>query len=1189
MFLERLETIGFKSFAERVTIEFVPGITTIVGPNGSGKSNIIDAIRWVLGEQSARSLRGQRMEDIIFQGSETRNPLNFAEVSLVLNNENGQLPIEYQEVKVTRRVYRSGESEFLINKQACRLKDIVDLFTDTGLGRESFSIIGQGKIDDILSSKADERRAVFEEAAGVMRYKRRKEQAAYKLAETEDNLDRVEDIIHEISQQIEPLRKQAALAKKYKALHARLTDKEIALLITEIDELYDEWNRLLKKIETDKMQHIEQQTKLQQFEARIVKKREQSEQLETKINSLQTRLLNITEQLEQTEGKRNVLIEQQKHREENKNNLLIEQENLQTELTETKERIGEEQHKLNIVVQKLKELSSAMTEIESKLYTRHDEISEEIEELKSDYIELLNDKAVLKNEDKALMKRKSQINRSLEHHEHNHVDLKERSEVIASERQEVLTSLERKKLMITNHKQSLEQLTTKITNETKDFELEQERWYKVNDEITKLSSRKEMLIEMKKNFQGFAHGVKEILQANKKGQLNNIIGPVIDLIEVPSRYMVAIDTILGGQAQYVVVPDDRTARVTIDWLKRENKGRATFLPLQSIVPRYLSNNVKNSIQHERGFIGLANELVQVDPAYEQVADHLMGNVIVTESLRDANVIAEKTNRRFRIVTLAGDVVFPGGSISGGAQRKRNFSLFTREKEIDELTKQLNEYNGTRAIIKENVTKIKATIAEMNQKVATITEQLTTTEEQYQQLFNKQNEFNIKGQSLDDQMSAYRYQRDEYIEEQQSLKKQLAENKAALTKSTEKIKIVEQSIETKTKEQERLLFDKQANEQKLHGLQLENAEYQERYKNDHERLTILKQSYETTEHKINEVVENLQQIATLEQTMESLSTVKANIEQYREERISASQRINELQQDRREKLQKIEDETHELKSQQKLHEQFSMSLQEKEVEAGRLDVKLENRLQTLQKEYTITHEKASEMYEKVTDVAEVSGQVNEIKAEIRSLGTVNLGAIEEYDRLSERESFLNEQRDDLIDAKETLYDAIKKMDEEMITRFKATFESIQAAFTVVFKQLFGGGNAELVLTEPDNYLETGIDIIARPPGKKLKTLELLSGGERALTAIALLFAILRARPVPFVILDEVDAALDEANVERFARYLRTFSEESQFVVISHRQGTMEVADALYGVTMQESGVSRFVSVRLEETDDLVTSS
>lgn len=1189
MFLKRLETIGFKSFAERITVEFVPGITTIVGPNGSGKSNIIDAIRWVLGEQSARSLRGQRMEDIIFQGSETRNPLNFAEVSLILNNENGQLPIDYQEVKVTRRVYRSGESEFLINKQACRLKDIIDLFTDTGLGRESFSIIGQGKIDEILSSKAEERRAVFEEAAGVMRYKKRKEQATFKLSETEDNLSRVEDIIHEISQQIEPLKKQSDIAKQYKKLHKKLTDKEIALLVTEINELHEQWTELLQLIETEKLNNIEQQTKIQKLDALIIEKREQVQQLEEKINTLQQKLLYTTEQLEQTEGKRNVLIEQQKHREENKRKLIAEKESLQQELIEINEQVVIEQEKLNTIEIRLQHLNNEMEKIEEKLYNRHDEISEEIEELKSDYIELLNNKAVLNNEQKSLSDRKEQIGHLLEQHEVSHRDLTERVESLELQKEQITIRLNEQKHMMNEQQQQIYRLKQEVDKELSLQQITQNKWYQLNEQATKLKSRKEMLVEMKNNFQGFTQGVKEILRASKHGLLQNIIGPVIDLVEVPTDYIVAIDTILGNQAQYVVVPNDETARTTIEWLKRENKGRATFLPLQSIIPRFLPNQLVQIIKNERGIVGIASELVSVADEYKRVVDHLMGNVIVTETLADANRIAAKTNRKYRVVTLEGDIVYPGGSISGGAQRKRNFSLFAREKEIDKLTRQVNGIAKQMNALKEELSEKQTLIEQLQANLDKTSDSLVANQQHFQQLLSKKNEFDIKEQSIDDRVKSYRYQKNEYETEYATLIDKMSTNDEQLIEIKQQIDRTEKTIALKTKEQESLQETTQQNQEKLHALQLENAEQQERYKNHHEKINSLKRSATSLQDKMSDIDQELKQIAETEKEVEFVNAMEMEIVRFRKDREQVSSNIHALQHEREQTLQMIEDEERELKSQQKLQEQFSAALQEKEIEASRLDVMLENRLQTLQKQYTITYEKAAKTYEKVADTKKVREEVNELKQDIRSLGTVNLGAIEEYERLSERETFLNEQRTDLIEAKDTLYDAIKKMDEEMISRFRATFNNIQEAFTVVFKQLFGGGYAELVLTDPDDYLETGIDIVARPPGKKLKTLELLSGGERALTAIALLFAILRARPVPFVILDEVDAALDEANVERFASYLKTFSKDSQFVVISHRKGTMEEADALYGVTMQESGVSRFVSVRLEEADNLVKTS
>lgn len=1189
MFLKRLETIGFKSFAERVSVEFVPGITAIVGPNGSGKSNVIDAVRWVLGEQSAKSLRGQKMEDIIFQGSDTRKPLNFAEVTLVLNNENGLLPIEYQEVTVTRRVYRSGESEFFINKQPCRLKDIVDLFTDTGLGRESFSIIGQGKIDEILSSKADERRAVFDEAAGVMRYKKRKEEAAFKLKETEDNLSRVEDIIHEIEQQLEPLKIQSDIAKQYKALKKRLTEKEVSLLVTEIDELHEKWTDLLQEIENEKLAQLQQQTSIQQLNAAVEKKRNESKVLESDINELQQRLLEVTETLEQTEGKRNVLIEQQKHREENKHHLLEEKEAIMNELDETEKRISFENGQLADITKRLQQLKNEIKVLENKLSLTSEKMEEEIEALKTDYIDLLNGRAVLNNEQKSIEARLEQIKRSYEQHEMEHRGLIEQVEKIHQENETIQTAIERKRKTIRELERQLNDLNVNMETLEEAIALKQRKWYEWNEHVAKLSSRKEMLLEMKKNYQGFAYGVKEILQAGKKGVLKNIVGAVIDLIDVPAKYMTAVDTILGFQAQYIVVPDDETARNIIYWLKKEKKGRATFLPLQSIVPRQLPVPIRRTVENEPGFVGIASELVKIDAQYKIVADHLMGNVIVAETLDTANRIAELTERKYRIVTLEGDVVHPGGSISGGAQRKKNVSLFTREKELHELAVQIERYAKDLSQLKREWTNDNNQLKQLKLEIAKTTESLKQEELALQKLLNAKSEHDVKAQSYADRINAYEFQKHEYEQEQASLTKQLAENRSQLEKIEQEIKTVERKIEEKTNEKNILQQNEEQNRKKLHELELKNAKQKERLKNQEEKVASLIDARNSLKRKLAETEENLRQIDEFENQMEKIEEMEEKIEALRSERIDLTDRIAELQRLRKMKLQEIEDDEREATTQRKLFDQQQALLQEKEIEANRLDVMLENRLQTLQKQYTMTYEKAAATYEKVTNAKQVRQEVNELKNEINKLGTVNLGAIDEYERLSERAAFLNDQRNDLIEAKNTLYNAIKQMDEEMISRFKSTFETIQENFTIVFKQLFGGGDAELILTDPDNYLETGIDIVARPPGKKLKTLELLSGGERALTAIALLFAILRSRPVPFVILDEVDAALDEANVERFASYLKSFSKESQFVVISHRKGTMEQADALYGVTMQESGVSRFVSVKLEEADELVKSS
>ena len=1186
MFLKRLETVGFKSFAERIQMEFVSGVTAVVGPNGSGKSNIIDAVRWVLGEQSARSLRGKKMEDIIFQGSDTRNALNFAEVSLVLNNDAQELPIDFHEVNITRRVYRSGESEFFINKQSCRLKDIVDLFMDTGLGRESFSIIGQGKIDEILSSKAEERRAIFEEAAGVLKYKQRKNQAKFKLTETEDNLDRVEDIIYEIQQQIEPLKKQATIARKYQEKKSDLKEIEIALLVTEIEQLHSKWKHLLDEIEKEKLLSVEKQTSIQKREAMLTEEREKIQQLDHEINSLQNELVTITEQLEQFEGKRNVLKERFKHLSENKQKLTQEKTHKMERILQSEQLVSEEKNKLSGVNETIIQVTGEINEIETQLTKGLDVIKEEIEDLKSEYIEQLNEQAVLQNDLKTLERQLEQTTDKTKdesiHHERlmaQEQDLIERQ----NQSEKIIASLIQK---VTDTEIEIEQLKSRVLNGRTNLEEMQKKLYEGNEQIAKIISRKEMLEEMKDSFQGFFYGVKEILKASKENKLANIHGAVIDLIDVPTDYTTAIDTILGAQAQYVVVPDDEVARSVIHWLKRENKGRATFLPLESIEARQVPPFIVSQLNQQHGFIGIASSLVKVEPKYQKVTEHLMGNVILAEDLQVANHLARITNRKYRVVTLEGDIVYPGGTMSGGAKKKANQSLFTRDKEITQLTEKLGKFTTRRDSFIKKIDAQREMIGKQETHYSTLEENLKHVKEEVEGEQATHNDIALKLQYVTDELTTYRINKEEEKEHAHNLHAELKDIRRNLDNVTNKIKETEHLIEERTSEETDIQTNKRNLEKRLHGLQVRLAELEERKKNVTERKHTLSKELKEHQEDLKQITAQLNELFELEQSENKENELIETIVSHRDKRAEVVQKIDEKRDERTQKVQRSDDEEREIRQLYKLHEQFVRNIQEKEVQANRLDVSLENHLSLLQTEYTMTYEKAAQQYDKVDDIRAASQEVKAIKQAIKLLGTVNLGSIEEYERLSERYVFLDEQKQDLVEAKETLYSVIQEMDKEMTSRFSAMFTEIQGAFTDVFKQLFGGGHAELTLTDPNNILETGIEIVARPPGKKLKTLGLLSGGERALTAIALLFAILRARPVPFCILDEVDAALDESNVIRFGNYLKTFSEETQFIVITHRQGTMEEADALYGVTMQESGVSRLVSVRLEDTSDLV---
>ncbi|GAA0612489.1 chromosome segregation protein SMC [Virgibacillus siamensis] len=1186
MYLKRLESVGFKSFAERINVDFVPGVTAVVGPNGSGKSNITDAIRWVLGEQSARSLRGSKMEDIIFQGSDTRNPLNVAEVTLVLENSDNVLPLDYEEVSVTRRVYRSGESEFYINKQSCRLKDIIDLFMDSGLGREAFSIISQGKVEEILSSKSEERRTIFEEAAGVLKYKQRKKKAEYKLAETQENLNRVEDIIHEIEQQIDPLQEQAETAKKYLDKKDQLKQHEISLLVTEIEQFHEKWEALLNELENEKLEEINLKTSIQQNEAKLENHRLEVQNADDKIERLQADLLSTTEKLERYESKKRVFNERTKHFAENKQKLETQKKEAADKIEQLRHELNDENKKLSNVRESRKHTKQRVTELETKLSTETDSLSEQIEELKSDYIEYLNNQAAKRNEKQSIQEQIRQISGKKDRKYEKYASLLDERKAIKTEQESLRSDLSEQEKNYNKQSDAFQQMKEDLSNKRNAFQESQTKLYQGYQHLEKLNSKKEMLEDMKDDFQGFFYGVKEVLKAREDKKLNGIYGAVIELINVPKQYITAIETVLGGQAQHVVVDEDRTARQAINWLKKTNNGRATFLPLDSIQPRFIPNDVLAKAERHKGFIGIAADLVSSE--FQKAVKHLMGHVLVAETLKDANEIASIVHRKNRVVTLEGDVVNPGGSMSGGAKKKISQSLFTREKDLQEISDKLTEFRKRAKSFEQNVNQKKQTINTMEQQLQELEQTVTVEQEKLQSLREKYNETEMKLASLNENLSFYdqdnqQFDRDE--SELQTRDEQLTNDLQELAVHLENI---QGELSHRTTQKEELQENREQIRHDLQQAQVSLAEQEERANSQREKRDAVQKQLTEYNTQFSSYAAELDELVDLESTTETEEEMEQTLQSVKSDKDSLAEKIQQVRTNRLKLTQLIQDQERELKEENKNHQAFLQALQQKEVKANRLDVDLENRLSKLQTEYTMTFEKANKMYDKTEDPNETRAMVEQLKQSIDQLGTVNLGAIDEYDRISERYTFLSDQKNDLVEAKQTLYSVIAEMDEEMTSRFSDTFNQIKDEFAAVFQQLFGGGRAELKLTDPKNLLDTGVDIVAQPPGKKLQHLGLLSGGERALTAISLLFAILRVRPVPFCVLDEVEAALDEANVSRFAKYIKVYSEKTQFIVITHRKGTMEEADVLYGVTMQESGVSRLVSVRLEDTKELVNS-
>ncbi|KGX88477.1 chromosome segregation protein SMC [Pontibacillus litoralis] len=1186
MFLKRLDTVGFKSFADRVTVDFVPGVTAVVGPNGSGKSNITDAVRWVLGEQSAKSLRGAKMEDVIFSGSETRNGLNFAEVTLVLNNEDETLPLDYQEVSITRRVYRSGESEFYINKQACRLKDIVELFMDSGLGREAFSIISQGKVEEILSSKAEDRRTIFEEAAGVLKYKQRKKKAEYKLAETQENLNRVEDIVYEIDNQLEPLKEQSAIAKDYLEKKEELEQYEVSLLASEIETLHEQWENLLAIIAQQKDSESKVSSSMKQEEATIEEERSRIHDLDESIEQLQESLLIVTQELENLEGKKELFSERQKHFTENRGKLLEDVATLEERMKQLEDTYQQEMEKQTEFEQKRDETKAKQQQVKQKLAQLSENQEEVIEELKSDYIEYLNEQAAKRNERKSIQQQLDQTGMKNTRLEDKFKGMLQERQALQEQKKAAHSDVEAITAKSEHLKQKLEELQVKLEQLQGQYEENQSKLYKGYQHIEKIRSKKEMLDEMKEDFAGFYQGVKEVLKARQNQQLTGIEGAVAELIDIPNEYMMALETTLGAQAQHIVVQSEQHAREAIKWLKKHNKGRATFLPLSTIQSRYVPNERLSAVRSHQGFVGVAAELIRYNKKYDHVIKHLLGHVLISKTLKDANDIAAATGRKYRIVTLDGDVVNPGGSMTGGAQKKSNQSLFTRDKELKELEDRLYHYEERARQFESEVQQRKEQVASTENQYKELRKQLDVCKEEEQQAKSKLRELELKMQNLNDHLHLYDQDKAQFASDEQSLKARSEALYEELLQIEQKLQSIQQQIDQATALQNTQKESKAQLQQDLHQLHVMLAEQQTKVENQVDKTISLQKQLQELKGAYSKQNQQLEQFNQMIESGETKQEIDNKIEEKRKQKASNNELIQLRRAERQERFQFVEDAERNVKETKRNHKSLVQDIQDKEVKANRLDVELENRLERLRTEYMLTFEKAKATYSPVEDIEATKTKVKLIKRGIEELGTVNIGAIDEYERISERYTFLTEQQNDLLDAKSTLYNVIAEMDEEMERRFEHTFSQIKEKFTVVFRELFGGGKADLRLTDPDNILETGIDIVAQPPGKKLQHLGLLSGGERALTAIALLFAILKVRPVPFCILDEVEAALDEANVNRFAQYLKAFSEHTQFIVITHRKGTMEEADVLYGVTMQESGVSKLVSVRLEETKDLV---
>ena len=1179
MQLKKIILKGFKSFPEKTELTFNHGVTGIVGPNGSGKSNIIEAIRWVMGEQSAKRLRGDRMNDVIFSGTHERKPLNIAEVELILDNADGYLDIEFEEVSVLRRISRTGDSTYMINQQECRLRDISDLFMDSGLGRESFSIISQGQVEAVFNSKPEDRRGIFEEAAGVYKYKVRKQDAERKLDQTQENLDRVQDILYELEAQLEPLKKQSDIAQSYLNQKEQLTDLDVSVTVVKIKEL-------VETIKQDKMKHQalgekleDVLNKIEEFERKQSKQKATLQEFEDLRDQLNQNLVEIVRKRERTEAALNLFDEKARHKEVfiHEKEVAIERltkqnSNLEKELAEVMEWFNKETNELNRLMSELKELE------EKREYLEGDK-AEQMEEIRGSYIESLQKQTSLRNEKKYLEQELSRNKRDEEKTQAHISTLREevstQKEKLA-EKEEEYQAVSGQLLSLLNAFNEIESIRIEKKEEK---QRKNQRTQQTRHELERAKAKQSSLFDMQENYAGYYAGVRAIMQ--EKNRLEGIIGTVAELIEIPKDYLQAIDTVLGTRGQFVVVEDEKAGRSAINYLKQYKKGRATFLPITTIQSRYIPDSMLERIASLPGYIGVASELVKNKRDVQNIIDNLLGQTIVAETLESANKIARATQFRNRVVSLEGDVINAGGSMTGGGGRQNTTSpIFTQKVELDTLTKFIDQNEKV-------VLEMQAQQEELEEELQKLETQATTVRIQgeemrlkEQQLKNEVEHLDTEVNRLERQLKATSFEESEQKSLLETYSKQLGTLETDLKEITERLEESNRRMELLSSEQENIDEEKE----KIASAILEISEK----RNDvREKLAEIRSNRQYLE---SQVKQNQTQITELKADIESFGTEmevdsKEELESNLEKLIVEQSSIEKKQIEVKERLQVENKETSVLSEQlQKLNGRQQYLAEERSklaVELSRNDVRMDHSLNYLVDEYKIGFEEAKLLETPDISLEEAQKKVRLLKKGIEELGPVNLNSVAEYEHVNERYTFLSKQQNDLIDAKVQLYHTMDEMDAIVEKQFEETFIRIQEEFAKVFPKMFGGGYAELVLNQPDNLLETGIEIIAQPPGKRLTRLSLLSGGERALTAISLLFAIIQVNPVPFCILDEAEAALDDANVIRFGRYLEEFEGDTQFIVITHRKGTMEHANQLYGVTMQEKGISKIVSVSLNE--------
>lgn len=1183
MYLKSIEVQGFKSFANKITFEFHNGITGIVGPNGSGKSNVGDAVRWVLGEQSAKQLRGGNMQDVIFSGTETRKPLGFAYVAITLDNSDHKLPIDYQEVTIARRLYRSGESEYLLNGTSCRLKDVNELFYDTGIGKEGYSIIGQGQIDKILSGKPEERRELFDEAAGIVKFKRRKNTAIKKLEEEQQNLTRVNDILSELTRQLAPLEKQAETAKVYLKKKEALKQLDIQMFLVEmarireqlkaVEEKYEiaqsDLEETCKSFDVTKTEYENLEKELETLEEEIQKSREQSTQKTLEKQNLENQIHLLQEQIHSAKQNETQYQERALALEGDIDKRKKEEQGYLEEKSQLEEKAAE-----------FSKVQSQAQEAFKAIAIEIHNLEEAIESGKNEIIEILNQRASIKGKLQRYDTMMEQISiRKVALNQRNLTLRSEAAQLDASEeqykvqKQEIEETIEKLIRQGNRCEDQIKKYQAEISRATQQLENEKTAYHRE-------ASRLESLKNITERYDGYGNSIRRVMEQKKN--VSGIKGVVADLLKVEKNYETAIETALGGSIQNIVTDNENTAKGMIEFLKKNKYGRATFLPLTSMKNKKTFNNP--AALKEPGVIGVASDLVQVEAEYEGLANYLLGRTLVVDHIDHGIAIAKKYQYTIRMVTIEGESLNPGGSLTGGAF-KNNSNLLGRRREIDEL-------HGNVEKLKLNIEKLQTALEEYRNKRNHFRDEAARMQESLQEQYIQENTVQMNLNSMSDKRAEIKQGYENLKRENAELEKQtkeIEENSQSIQLEMEASASQETALEKSINEKQEELENKKKQEtdisKELEKSQLEGAGITSRKGFIQENLRRIKEELESLT-KQKEVL-----FAGMEEGKAEALKKEADIEKIRQEIALAAKEEEEDKEKLQEALSQKEKMTQEHKAFFSKRDELSakMNLLDKESyrllgQKEKLEENQETQVNYMWEEYEITYSQALiDMPDELQERAEIKSAISNMRSEIRQLGNVNVNAIEEYKELSERHTFMKTQHDDLVQAEETLQGIINELDTGMRRQFEEKFGQIRVEFDKAFKELFGGGKGTLELDEEEDILEAGIRIISQPPGKKLQNMMQLSGGEKALTAIALLFAIQNLKPSPFCLLDEIEAALDDSNVTRYAKYLHKLTKNTQFIIITHRRGTMTAADRLYGITMQEKGVSTLVSVDLIEND------